>query len=139
MGWTREKRTWRTSLRTYIGPSKAVQSVQFGVKIIIIRRIRIKVIEPILANRLIPLEKGNGEVQPTDVGEVSRRIIARYVRKVTKQDIIDAYGSLQVFGGLTSGSEATIHTMHRIFEADDTDAVPLIDALTDIYGGHYTG
>ena len=37
-------------------------------------------------------------------------------------------GSLQVCAGLTSGGEAAIHAMHSIFEADDTDAVLLIDA-----------
>ena len=85
-------------------------------------------IEPILANRLIPLDKGNGEVRPIDVGEVIRRIIGKCVTKVTKQDIVDACGSLQVCAGLTSGGEAAIHVMHSIFEADDTDAVLLIDA-----------
>ena len=82
-------------------------------------------IEPILANRLIPLDKGNGEVRPIGVGEVIRRIIGKCVTKVTKQDIVDACGSLQVCAGLTSGGEAAIHS---IFEADDTDAVLLIDA-----------
>ena len=85
-------------------------------------------IEPILANRLIPLDKGNGEVRPIGVGEVIRRIIGKCVTKVTKQDIVDACGSLQVCAGLTSGGEAAIHGMHSIFEADDTDAVLLIDA-----------
>ena len=31
--------------------------------------------EPIVASRLIPLDKGNGEVRPIDVGEEIRRII----------------------------------------------------------------
>ena len=48
--------------------------------------------------------------------------------KVTKQDIIEASGSLQVCAGSKSGSEAAIHPMHNIFEADNTDAVLLIDA-----------
>ena len=45
-------------------------------------------IEPILASRLIPLDKGNGDVRPIGVGEVIRRIIGKCVTKVTKQDII---------------------------------------------------
>ena len=48
--------------------------------------------------------------------------------KVTKQDVIEASGSLQVCAGLKSGSEAAVHAMHSIFEADETDAVLLIDA-----------
>ena len=85
-------------------------------------------IEPILASRLIPLDKGNGDVRPIGVGEVIRRIIGKCVTKVTKQDIIEASGSLQVCAGQKSGSEAAIHAMHSIFEADNTDAVLLIDA-----------
>ena len=81
-----------------------------------------------MANRLIPLDKGNGEVQPIGVGEVIRRIIAKCVTRVTKRDIIEASGSLQVCAGLKSGAEAAIHAMHGVFDADDTDAVLLIDA-----------
>ena len=47
---------------------------------------------------------------------------------VTKQDMIDACGSPQVFAGHKSGSEAAVHAMRSIFDADDTDAVLLIDA-----------
>ena len=48
--------------------------------------------------------------------------------KVTKHDIVNACGSLQVCAGSTSGGEAAIRAMHSIFEADDTEAVLLIDA-----------
>ena len=41
-------------------------------------------IEPIVASRLIPLEKGNGEVRPIGVGEVIRRIIGKCVTRVAK-------------------------------------------------------
>ena len=85
-------------------------------------------IEPVLANRLIPLDRGNGGVRPIGVGEVIRRITAKCVTRVTKRDIIEANGSLQVCAGLRSGAEAAIHTMHGIFDTDDTDAVILIDA-----------
>ena len=47
-------------------------------------------IEPILANRLIPLDKDKGEVRPIGVEEVIRRIIGKCVTRVTKQDVIDA-------------------------------------------------
>ena len=85
-------------------------------------------IEPILANRLIPLDKGNGEVRPIGVGEVIRRIIGKCVSRVGKQDVIDACGATQVCAGHKSGSEAAIHAMHHIFESDETDAALLIDA-----------
>ena len=56
-------------------------------------------IEPILASRLIPFDKGNGDVRPIDVEEVIRRIIGKCVTKVTKQDVIEASCSLQVRAG----------------------------------------
>jgi len=85
-------------------------------------------IEPIPANRLIPLDKGNGEVRPIGVGEVIRRIIGKCVMRVIKQDVIEASGSLQLCTGQKSGSDAAIHAMQNIFETPDTDALLLIDA-----------
>ena len=70
-------------------------------------------IEPILANRLIPLDKGNGEVRPVGVGEVIRRIIGKCVSGVGKQDVIDTCGATQVCAGHKSGSEAAIHAMQQ--------------------------
>ena len=84
--------------------------------------------EPILASRLIPLDKGNGDVRPIGVGEVIRRIIGKCVTKVTKQDIFKASSSLQVCAGFKSGSETAIHLMHNIFKAYNTDSVLRIDA-----------
>ena len=79
-------------------------------------------IEPIIASRLIPLDKGNG------VGEVIRRIIGKCVSRVVKQDVINASGAMQVCAGQKSGGEAAIHAMRNIFEADETDAALLVDA-----------
>ena len=85
-------------------------------------------LEAILANRLIPLDKGEGAVRPIGVGEVLRRIMGKCATKVTKPDVIDASGSLQVCAGHKSGSEAAIHAMRELFEHDNSDAVLLIDA-----------
>ena len=87
-----------------------------------------RTIEPILANRLIPLDKGEGAVHPIGVGDVNRRVIGKCVMKVTKEDVLDASRSLQVCAGLRSESEAAVHAMHSIFEEEETDAVLLIDA-----------
>ena len=62
------------------------------------------------------------------MGEVIRRVIGKCVMKVTKEDVLDASGSLQVCAGLRSGSEAAVHVMHSIFEEEETDAVLLTDA-----------
>ena len=85
-------------------------------------------IEPILASRLIPLDKGNGEVRPIGVGEVIRRIIGKCVTRVAKQDVINASGAMQVCAGQKSGGEAAIHAMRNIFEADETNAALLVDS-----------
>ena len=45
-------------------------------------------IEAILANRLIPLDKGEGAVRPIGVGEVIRTIMGKCVMNVTKPDVI---------------------------------------------------
>ena len=79
-------------------------------------------IEPILSNRFISLDKGNGEVRPIDEGEVIRRLIGKYVSKIWKQDVIDASGATQVCAGHKFSSEAAIHAMHDIFESDETNA-----------------
>ena len=65
---------------------------------------------------------------PNGVGEVIPRIIGKSVTKVTKREVMDASGSLQVCAGQKSGSEAAIPAMRKIFEADETDAALLVDA-----------
>ena len=87
-----------------------------------------RTIEPILANRLIPLDKGEGAVSPIGVGGVIRRVIGKCFMKVTKEDVLEISGFLQVCAGLRSGSEAAVHEVHSIFEEEETDAVLLIDA-----------
>ena len=81
-----------------------------------------------MASRLIPLDKGEGAVRPIGVGEVMRRIIGKCVMNVSKGDVVEASGSLQLHAGQKSGNEADIHAMHTVFDADDKDAVLLIDA-----------
>ena len=66
-------------------------------------------------------------MQPIGVREVIRRIIGKCVTKVTKREVMDASGSLQVCAGQKSRSEAAIHAMREIFEAGETDAALLID------------
>ncbi|PFX20828.1 hypothetical protein AWC38_SpisGene14690 [Stylophora pistillata] len=85
-------------------------------------------IEPLVESRLIPLDEGEGALRPIGVGEVIRRICAKCVMNIVKRDVVEATGSLQLCAGQKLGSEAAMHAMHRIFEADDTDLVLLIDA-----------
>ena len=77
-------------------------------------------IEPLIASRLIRLDKGEGAVRPIGVGEVLRRIIGKCVMNIAKKDIVEVSRSLQLCAGQKSGSEAVIHAMHTIFETDET-------------------
>ena len=80
-----------------------------------------------VACRLIPLNKCPG-VRPIGIGEVPRRIIAKAILGLLKQDILDASGPLQVCAGQESGCEAANHAMRQIFADMDTDGALLIDA-----------
>jgi len=59
-------------------------------------------IEPLVASRLIPLDKGEGAVRPIGVGEVMRRIIGKCVMNVAKGDVVEASGSLKLCTGQKS-------------------------------------
>ena len=48
--------------------------------------------------------------------------------KIAKEDIAKVVGSLQLCAGQEAGSEAAIHVMHSIFEANETEAILLVDA-----------
>ena len=87
----------------------------------------------LVANRLIPLDKGedkdgNPGVRPIGIGEILRRIIGKVVVANIREDIQNAAGPLQTCAGLKSGIEASIHAMRNIFEKDDTEGVLLVDA-----------
>ena len=68
----------------------------------------------LVACRLIPLDKCPG-IRPIGVGEVSRRIIAKAVMSVVKEDVTHAAGALQVCAGQEGGVEAAIHAIYYIW------------------------
>jgi len=77
--------------------------------------------------RLIALDKCPG-VRPIGVGETVRRIIAKAVLSVLKEDIWEAAGSSQLCAGQLSGREAAVHSVQTLFGSPDTEAVLLVDA-----------
>ena len=83
-------------------------------------------LEAFTANRLIPLNKNPG-VRPVGVGEVLRRIARKDVMHISKKDVKDAAGSLQVYVGQEAGSESTIHTIYDVYQQDETKAVLLVN------------
>ena len=109
--------------------SRLCEAIATMTKILCTQYIDPSTIEPLTESRLIPLNRRKGAVRPIGVGEVIRRIIGECVMNIAKKDVVEASGSLQLRAGQNSGSEATIHAMHAIFEADETDRVLLIDAF----------
>ena len=83
--------------------------------------------QPLLNCRLIALDKNPG-VRPIGIGETSRRIIAKAVLQVVKQDVLDAAGCLQLCAGQRAGCEAAVHAMREIFTDQGTEGVLLVDA-----------
>ncbi len=84
-------------------------------------------VHPLLACRLIALDKDPG-VRPIGIGETSRRIIAKAVLSVTRGDIQDAAGSIQLCAGQITGVESAAHAVQECFKRDDTEAALLVDA-----------
>ena len=79
------------------------------------------------ANHLIALDKCRG-VRSIGVGEIVRRTISKAVLFVTKSDVLEGAGSLQIWAEYETGCEAAIHSMCRIFHDATTEAVLLVDA-----------
>lgn len=84
-------------------------------------------LEPLMACRLIPLDKKPG-CRPIGIGEVLRRIIGKAVMEVVKDDVRKAVGNLQVCAGQQAGCEAAIHAVRRMFEDPECEAVLMVDA-----------
>ena len=57
-----------------------------------------------------------------------RRIAGKAVIILLKNDVLQAVGSLQLWGGQIAGSEAAIHEMHYVFNEDNTEGILPIDA-----------
>ena len=70
----------------------------------------------------------NPGVRPIGIREIPRRIIAKAILHITKQDIQEAAGSLQLCAGQISGVEAAVHAVCSLFMDDQTEALLLVDA-----------
>ncbi len=73
---------------------------------------------PLLACRLIALNKCPG-VRPIGIGDTSRRIIAKAILTITKGDIQEATGSIQLCAGQISGTETAVHTAQALYHQDE--------------------
>ena len=84
--------------------------------------------EAITACRLIAARKNNGGVRPIGIGEVLRRIMGKCVMKITKSDVMEAAGNLQLCAGQQAGAEAAIHATREIFQDPECQALIMVDA-----------
>ena len=84
-------------------------------------------ITPLLACRLIALNKNPG-VCPIGIGATARRIMAKAILTVTRMDIQEAAGSIQLCAGQISGIEASVHAVRSLFQRDETEVILLVDA-----------
>jgi len=80
------------------------------------------------ACRLIALNKNPG-VRLIGIGEVCRRLIAKSVLCVVKNDVLQAAGPIQLCAGQHSGCEASVHAMRTAFDSPHAEAVLQVDAI----------
>ena len=90
-----------------------------------------RTIKQVLVNRLIPLDKGEGAGRPIGVGEVIRRVIGKCVIKVTKEDVLDASGSL--------GAWAKLLSMQCILYSKRKKRMPYSWLMPQMLSTHLTG
>ena len=96
------------------------------------KRIAVEFVDPagissLLCCRLIALDKCPG-VRPIGIGEVPRRIIAKAILSVVRDDIQEAVGSSQLCAGQIAGVEAAAHAIRDAYKDVETEAVLLVDA-----------
>ena len=119
---------WRQMYSSFKGASSNLCHALTGLAQLLATKVVDPVgIAPFLASRLVTLDKQAGE-RPIGVGEVLRRIVAKAILAITKNDIENACGFLQKCSGMPAGIEAAVHAMQEIYEQDSTEGVLLIDA-----------
>ena len=59
--------------------------------------------------------------------ECARRITSKAILSITRGDVQDARGSLQLCAGQIAGIKATIHFTRTTFQSGDTEALLLVD------------
>ena len=80
-----------------------------------------------LACHLVSCNKNPG-VRSIGICETVRHIIAKSVMSMTRLDILEASGSLQLCAGQIAGVEASIHAVRSCFNEESTEGVLLVDA-----------
>ena len=84
-------------------------------------------IAPLLASRLVPLDKQPG-IRPIGIGEILRRIAGKCITMVLKSDVTAATAPLQTCGGIEGGVESSVHAVREMYQDPATECVMLVDA-----------
>jgi hypothetical protein len=85
-------------------------------------------LEPFLAARLIPLDKGGGKVRPIGVGEIWRRLCGKIAVQRLRLRIQTVCGNRQLGAGFPGGCEAAVHAAQEMFDDDTVEVMVLVDA-----------
>ena len=62
-------------------------------------------------------------VHPIGIGDTARWIVAKAILIVTRLDIQEAAGSLQLCAGQISGIEAAVHAVDSLFHQGETEVI----------------
>ena len=65
---------------------------------------------------------------PGCIGEVSRRIIGKAILQVVGNDVQEVAGARQLCAGQSSGVEAAVHAIRKLFGQDMANGVLMVDA-----------
>ncbi len=123
---------WRRLCTSFKSASLALcQSLALAAKRLCTTLVDPESIAPLLACRLIALDKNPG-VRPIGIGETARRIIAKAVLAVTRADIQDSAGSVQLCAGQIAGVESAVHAVRDCFSEDGTEAALLSNAFNSL-------
>ena len=79
------------------------------------------------ASRLIALDKMPG-IRPIGIGEVVRRAISKAIVTTIQDDIKQVAGCTQLCAGIEAGSEVGVHSLRKIFNDTNCEAILLADA-----------
>ena len=67
-------------------------------------------------------------MRPIGIGATATQIMAKAILTITRMDIQEAAGSVQLCAGQISGIEASVHAVRSLFERDETEVILLVDA-----------
>ena len=71
-------------------------------------------------------------MRPIGIGDTARRVIAKAVISVVKDDVLDSAGSTQLCVGQMAGVESAVHAIRQKFNSPETEAVLLIDTSNSL-------